>query len=152
MPILKAKIKTKSEKLKNEIKKQKNESYIKEKILYDIIQKDNLIISKQDLIISAERRNPVPLMKSIFRQENPNVVEYKEHVRKYFNTMKPYGNDDGKVDYRINDRWRLNKELIKFRKMEYKLKKEKEKNNIKSKIISDNNGKLILNYYDINVP
>ena len=70
-------------------------------------------------------------MKSIFRQENPNVVEYKEHVRKYFNTMKPYGNDDGKVDYRINDRWRLNKELIKFRKMEYKLKKEKEKNNIK---------------------
>ena len=152
MPILKAKIKTKSEKLKKEIKKQKNESYIKEKILYDIIQKDNLIISKQDLIISAERRNPVPLMKSIFRQENPNVVEYKEHVRKYFNTMKPYGNDDGKVDYRINDRWRLNKELIKFRKMEYKLKKEKEKNNIKSKIISDNKGKLILNYYDINDP
>ena len=38
--------------------------------------------------------------------------------------------------------------------MEYKLKKEKEKekNNIKSKIISDNNGKLILNYYDINDP
>ena len=159
MPILKAKVITDSKKLKNEIKKQKTEAFLKEKILYDIIKKDNLIINKQDLIISAERRNPVPLMKSIYKQENPDAIEIKEHIRKYFNTMKPYGNDDGKVDYRINDRWRLNHELIKFRKMEYKLKKQKEKENSRNnnpnyykKMYSNINKKLILNYYDINDP
>ena len=53
-------------------------------------------------------------MKFIYKQEYPDAQEIKEHIRKYFKTMKPYGNDDGKVDYTQNDRWKLNKELIKI--------------------------------------
>ena len=64
--------------------------------------------------------------------------------------MKPYGNDDGKVDYTQNDRWKLNKELIKFRKMENKLNSEKKNKN--KKLVFQKDGKLILNYYDINDP
>ena len=150
MPVLKAKIKTNSKRLKTQIKKQKNQAYLKEQILYDIIQKDGLILRKQDLIISAERRNPEPLMKYIYKQEYPNALEIKENLRKYFNTMKPYGNDDGKVDYTQNDRWKLNKELIKFRKMENKINSEKK--NFGKKNFYEINRKLILKYYDINDP
>ena len=150
MPILKAKIKTNSKRLKTEIKRQKAKAYVKEQILYDIIKKDDLILRKQDLIISAERRNPVPLMKYIYKQEYPNALEIKENLRKYFNTMKPYGNDDGKVDYTQNDRWKLNKELIKFRKMENKINSEKK--NLGKKNFYEINRKLILKYYYINVP
>ena len=119
MPILKAKIKTNSNNLKKIINNQRMKSSIKEKQYYDMIKNDTLIVKKQDLIISAERRNPIPLLKSIYKQENPGAEEIKEHIRKYFNTMKPFGNDDGKTDYTKNDRWRLNRELIKFRKGKY---------------------------------
>ena len=149
MPILKAKIKTNPKRLKTEIKKQKNELDEKEKILYDLIKKDDLNLRKQDLIISAERRNPVPLLKYIFKQNYPEAQEIKEHIKKYFKTMKPYGNDDGKVDYTQNDRWKLSNELIKYRKMEYKLEKEKKKKELEKK---KRKRKLILNYYDNNDP
>ena len=150
MPVLKAKIKTNSRRLKTEIKNQKNKIFMKEQILYDLIKKDDLNLRKQDLIISAQRRNPVPLMKYIYKKEYPDAVEIKEHIRKYFKTMKPYGNDDGKVDYTQNDRWKLNKELIKYRKMENKLYSDK--NNQGKKNIYKINGKLILSYYDSNDP
>ena len=145
MPILKAKVKTNSNNLKKIINKQRAKSSKKEKKLNNILKKDSLNLKKQDLIISAERRNPVPLMKSIYKQKNPDAAEIKENIRKYFNTMKPFGNDDGKTDYTKNDRWRLNRELIKLRKGHYI---EENKNNYyggKSK-------KLILSYYNINDP
>ena len=149
MPILKPKIKTNPKRLKSEIKKQKYEADMKEQILYDLIKKDDLNLRKQDLIISAERGNPVPLMKYIFKQNYPEAQEIKEHIKKYFNTMKPYGNDDGKVDYTQNDRWKLSNQLIKYRQMEYKIGKEKKKKELEKKKIKR---KLILNYYDNNDP
>jgi len=145
MPILKAKIKTNSNKLKRIIKKQRIKSYKKEKEYYDMLTKDSLILKKQDLIISAERRNPVPLLKSIYKHDNPDAVEIKENIRKYFNTMKPLGNDDGKTDYTKNDRWRLNRQLIKYRKGQYDDEENKNDNYGKKR-------KLILSYYNINDP
>jgi hypothetical protein len=145
MPILKAKIKTNSNNLKRIINKQRIKSYKKEKQYYDMLTKDTLILKKQDLIISAERRNPVPLMKSIYKQENPDAVEIKENIRKYFNTMKPLGNDNGKTDYTKNDRWRLNRELIKYRKGQYDDEENKNDGCGKKR-------KLILSYYNINDP
>ena len=116
-----------------------------------MIKKDLLIVKKQDLIISAERKNPIPLLKSIYKQENPDAIEVKEHIKKYFNTMKPFGNDDGKTDYTKNDRWRLNRELIKFRKGKYNdgekkddyngEKKRKEINSQKEKNFKNNSKK-----------
>ena len=145
MPILKAKIKTNSNNLKRIINKQRIKSSIKEKQLYEMLIKDSLVLKKQDLIISAERKNPVPLMKSIFKQENPDVEEIKEHIKKYFKTMKPLGNDDGKTDFTKNDRWRLNRELIKFRKGKYN---EENKNDY----YTGKKRKLILSYYNIDDP
>ena len=145
MPILKAKVKTNSNNLKKIINKQRAKSSKKEKKLNNILKKDSLNLKKQDLIISAERRNPVPLMKSIYKQKNPDAAEIKENIRKYFNTMKPFGNDDGKTDYTKNDRWRLNRELIKFKKGYYT--KEKKNNYFNGK-----KRKLILSYYNTNDP
>ena len=145
MPILKAKIKTNSKRLKRIINKQRIKSSLKEQQLYDLLVKDSLALKKQDLIISAERKNPVPLMKSIYHQENPDAQEIKEHIRKYFNTMKPLGNDDGKTDFTKNDRWRLNRELIKFRKGKFN---EENKNDYGV----GKKRRLILSYYNINDP
>ena len=147
MPVLKAKIKTNSKKLKKAINKQRTKSLYKkkEKQLYDMLMKDSLTLKKQDLIISAERKNPVPLMKSIFKQIYPGSEVIKEHIRKYFNTMKPLGNDDGKTDYTKNDRWKLNRELIKFRKGKFNEDNKNDSDMGKQR-------KLILSYYNINDP
>ena len=145
MPILKAKVKTNSKKLKKNIKKQRIKSLSREQQYYDMLMKDTLVCNKQDLIISAERKNPVPLMKSIYKQENPDAIEIKEKIRKYFKTMKPLGDDDGKIDYTKNDRWKLNRELVKYRKGHY----DEEKNNDYYK---GKKRKLILSYYDENDP
>ena len=149
MPILKAKIVTKKEKLQKEMKKQNIKSTKKEQKLYDMLLEDNLLLKKEDLIIAADRKNPTPLLKSIYKQENPESIEIKEHVKLYFNTMKPYGNDDGHVDYTQNDRWRLSKEIPKLRRKfnQYKYGKSK-----KNKVFSAKNKKLVLNYYDENDP
>ena len=149
MPILKAKVKTNSKRLKKTMAKQRIKSSNKEKILYDTIMNDPLVLRKQDLIISAERRNPVPLLKSIYKQENPDAVEIKEHVKKYFNTMKPFGNDDGTTDYTKNDRWRMSREITRTRtgKNDEENKNENGYYNGKRK-----KRKLILSYYDINDP
>ena len=146
MPILKPKVKTCSNNLRHIINKQRIKSLHKEQQYYDMLMQDSLVLKKQDLIISAERRNPVPLMKAIYKHENPDAEEIKENVRKYFNTMKPFGNDDGKTDFTKNDRWRLNRELVKFRKGKYN-EENKNDNYIRGK-----KRKLILSYYNINDP
>jgi hypothetical protein len=146
MPMLKAKIKTNALNLKRVIKRQNIKSSHKEKKLYEMLKRDNLVLKKQDLIISAERKNPVPLMKSIFKQVHPGSEEIKEHIRQYFKTMKPIGNDDGNTDYTKNNRWKLNRELIKFRKGIFK---EEKKNDNKK---NERKRKLILSYYNANDP
>jgi len=148
MPILKAKVKTNSKRLKKTMAKQRIKSSNKEKILYDTIMNDPLVLRKQDLIISAERRNPVPLMKSIYKQENPDAVEIKEHVKKYYNTMKPFGNDDGTTDYTKNDRWRLSREIARIRTG----KDDEENKNEIDYTGKRKKRKLILSYYDMNDP
>jgi hypothetical protein len=88
-------------------------------------------------------------MKSIYKQENPDAVEIKEHVKKYFKTMKPFGNDDGTTDYTKNDRWRMSREITRTRtgKNDEENKNENGYYNGKRK-----KRKLILSYYDINDP
>ena len=157
MPLLKAKVKTNPSRLKKAIKKQRIKSSNKEKILYDTIMTDPLYLKKHDLIISAERRNPVPLLKSIYKQENPDAVEIKENVKKYFNTMKPFGNDDGTTDYTKNDRWRLSRELIKIKRHINDndfINIEENKNGNENNYNYRKKGKrrLILSYYNKNDP
>ena len=150
MPILKAKLKIYPEKLKGEIIKHDKNVLKKERLLNQIISKENLFISKQDLIIAAERRNPIPLLKSIFKQNYPGMQTIKENPKLYFNTMKPYGNDNGDVDYFQNDRWKLSNEIIKMRNNNKNFLKQNNNN------INNNSYKkerqLFLSYYDSNDP
>ena len=44
---------------------------------------------------------------------------WKTKVRNVLQISHPEYFKDGKVDYTQNDRWKLNKELIKYRKMEW---------------------------------
>ena len=115
MPILKAKLKIYPKKLKNEIDRNDKNSNKKEKILNKLRSNEDIFLDKQDLIIAAQRKNPIPLLKSIFKQNYPGIEVIKERPKKYFNTMKPYGNDYGNVNYEQNDRWRLSSEIIKMR-------------------------------------
>ena len=151
MPILKAKLKIYPEKLKSEIERHDINANKKEKILNKLRSNEEIFLDKQDLIIAAKRKNPGPLLKSIFKQNYPGIEVIKEKSKKYLNTMKPYGNDDGNVNYEENDRWRLTNELIKMR--------NEAKNEKATKELSFNNNqyrkkkrKLYLSYYDSNDP
>ena len=154
MPILKAKLKINSGKLKKEIESHDKESNKKEQLLQKISSKERIYLDKQDLIIAAKRRNPIPLLKSIFKQNYPGLEVAKENPKLYFNTMKPYGNDYGDVDYLQNDRWRLSNEIIKMRMLNSKNKKEDFKienfNHYGSK--KQHKNRLLLSYYDVSDP
>ena len=115
MKILKAKIKSNPNKLNHEIKTQRIISSKKEKDLNKILSLAQLNMGKQDLITAANRRNPVPLLKSIFMQKYPGKEVIKEHIKLYFNTMKPMGNGKGPIDYTQNDRWRLSEQIAEMR-------------------------------------
>lgn len=115
MKILKAKIKSNPNKLNHEIKTQRIISSKKERELNKILSLDHLNLGKQDLITAADRRNPVPLLKSIFMQKYPGKEVIKEHIKLYFNTMKPMGNGNGPIDYTQNDRWRLSEQIAEMR-------------------------------------
>ena len=160
MPILKAKIKTSNKKLKREMMKQRIKSSKEEKIISNMLKKDNLVFKKSDLIIAGERKNAGPLLKSIYCQLNPKLKKIKGRIKLYYKTMKPYGNSNEKIDYTKNDRWKPSKEIKSLRE------KEKQYINVGTTIDNydfihnnKNNNKyikkksqLILSYYDNDDP
>ena len=147
MPILKAKLKIYPEKLKTEINKHNKNIIKKERLLNELLSSEDIYISKQDLVIAAQRKNTTPLLKSIFKQNYPGEEVIIENPKLYLKTMKPYGNSNGKVDYFQNDRWKLTNEIIKMRNNN---KKQKNKNNNYS--YKQKHNKLFLSYYDNNDP
>ena len=154
--LLKPKLKSNSYQLKHEIKKQRILSARKEKELERKL-KEQIKLEKQDLIIAAERKNPVPLLKSIFKQMYPDKEVIKENVKMYFNTMKPFNGDedDRNVDYTKNDRWRWIQEMKKMR-LKKKLKINKSDLDNYNYIYNINNfnedRNLILSYYNQDDP
>ena len=154
MPILKAKLKIYPEKLKNEIYKHDKTSNKKEKILNHLRSSESIDLQKQDLIIAAQRKNPIPLLKSIFKQTYPGIEVIKESPKLYLKTMKPYGNDNGHIDYFKNDRWKLSNEIIKMRnkKTNINIPNKLAKINNEDYPYKKNKKKLFLSYYDINDP
>ena len=154
MKILKAKVKTNPRKLNNEIKIQRCISSKKEKKLNRLLNMEEFNFGKTNLITAGKRKNPIPLLKSIFKQTYPNKEVMKENIKMYFNTMKPIGEFNGPVDYTKNERWRLSEFIEEVREGKNDLKKNLNwtnhnsftyKNNIKTK-------NLVLNYYNENDP
>ena len=154
MKILKAKVKSNPKKLNNEIRTQRCISSKKEKKLSRMLNVEEFNFGKVNLITAGKRRNPIPLLKSIFKQTYPNKEVMKENIKMYFNTMKPIGEFDGPVDYTKKERWRLSEFIGELRQGKNNLKNDRNwtnyisysnKNNIKTK-------NLILNYYNENDP
>ena len=148
--IIKPKLKSNSYQLKHEIKNQRILSAKKELELNKRLNSEEEInLEKKNLIIAAERNNPIPLLQSIFKQVYPGEEIIKENIKMYYNTMKPFPNEDNKdlIDYTKNDRLRWIEEM-KRNKMEKKLKYNK--SDIENYNIDDRN--LILSYYNNNDP
>ena len=143
MKILKAKVKSNPSHLKHEIKAQRIVSSNNEKQLEDIINSNKITFDKEDLIIAADRRNPIPLLQSIFKTNYPDKEVMKENIKMYYNTMKPLGNSRESIDYTQNERWGFSE---KFNEMKGGVKKEIIKKEIR------NNKNLILKYYNEDDP
>ena len=164
MPLLKARINTYNKRLRREIFKERVISSKGEKQLNDIkinVDNEKIKFNKLDLIIAGERKNVEPLLKSIYYQENPHLKKVNEHIKMYFKTMKPYGNNKGNIDYTKNDKWHPSRE-IKYLREKYNQTKKTgtidDKSNLKDKNERYNNfnkkskPKLILSYYKIDDP
>ena len=151
MKILKAKIKSNPSHLKKEINLQRNIAYIKEKKLNKIINSNKMVFNKDDLIIAAERKNPIPLLQSIFRTNYPDKEVMKENIKMYYNTMKPMGNSDNSVDYTKNERWKFRELFLELRDREKNKKTELDNNNSLNYNIKKHKN-LILKYYNKNDP
>ena len=158
--VLKPKLKSNSYQLKHEIKTQRILSSKKERELKKRLNSEQINLEKQNLIIAAERKNPIPLLQSIFKQIHPGREVIKENVKMYYNTMKPFpgenaDGDTGEVDYTKNDRWRWIQEMKKNR-MKKKLKFNK--SDMYEYIYNNNNNNyneeknLVLSYYNKNDP
>ena len=162
MPLLKARINASNTKLKQEIKKQRIKSSKEEKILNGLIknvENQKIKFKKLDLIIAAERKNVEPLLKNIYYQQNPHLKKINEHIKMYYKTMKPYGNNKDNIDFTKNERWRPSMEIKNLRE-----KYKKTKNNVGTS--TDNydlmekynydyfnrKPKLILSYYNKDDP
>ena len=120
---IKPKLKSNSYQLKHQIKTQRKLSAKKELELNKRLNVEDINIEKQNLIIAAERKNPIPLLQSIFKQVYPGEDLIKENVKMYYNTMKPFPNEDNDIpiDYTKNDRLRWIEEM-KRNRTEKKLK------------------------------
>ena len=158
LSILKAKVMSSTKKLRNEIIKQRIKSSKEEQKLYEILNKDNLILNKQDLIIAGgERKNAGPLLKNILCQQNPHLKTAKESNKLYYKTMKPFGNNYGNIDYSQNDRWKSSAEIKNLREKEQKQYSNVGTSMDENDLINNdhneiNNTKLVLSYYDANDP
>lgn len=166
MTLLKPRIKASNLKLKKEILRQRFKSLKEEKKLAEVINNvnhQNIKFKKLDLIIAGERKNVEPLLKNIYYQENPHLKRKLEHMKLYYKTMKPYGNNNDNIDYNKNERWRPSNEIKALRE-----KHQKKYNNVGTSMDNDNsnliknrnnnlnyfknNSNLILSYYDKDDP
>ena len=153
MKILKVKIKSFPSKLRNEIKTQRNIALQKEIKLKKLSNIEQFNFGKDNLIIAGERKNPIPLLKSIFRQKYPYKDIMKENIKMYYKTMKPVGTADNPVDYTKNERWRLSELIAEMREGKNNVKNNKNRSNYN--IFNDYHFKrknLILKTYNKNDP
>ena len=106
VPILQAKKRCKSAKLKKEIiSSRKNEKKIEKKI-ENLKETTTLNIVNQYLSLAMNANNVQPLLSNIHKQIHPHEKDILTQKLKYYkNTDKPLGNDYGNVNYSFNNRY-----------------------------------------------
>ena len=143
---LKPKLKSNSFKLKNQIKTQRILSARKEKELSNKLNSDEINLEKKDLITATERKNPFPLLQSIFKQ-----IYYQDDNDKLYtnNTIKTSRIDNNNIDKDNQIYYDKNDNLL--RKEKYKNKSDIFDYNYNNSNKGNNMGsgsKLILSYYN----
>ena len=119
IPLLRAKISAKPNKLQNTLINSEKKSLLKEEKLKETIANDDLLLTKQEVIIAGKLGNAQPLLKSIYKQIHPEDEIEKNNTKMYFNTMKPLGNNNNKTDFSINDRENHLRQLVELRNGEF---------------------------------
>ena len=119
IPLLRAKISAKPNKLQNTLINSEKKSLLKEEKLKETIANDDLLLTKQEVIIAGKLGNAQPLLKTIYKQIHPEDEIEKNNTKMYFNTMKPLGNNNNKTDFSLNDRENHLRQLIELRNGEY---------------------------------
>lgn len=150
-PLLKAKIKVNPKKLQKALKDIKKQTIIRENNLKKVQLQDDLVLSKQEIIIAGMGGNAKPLLKSIYRQTHPDEHDdFDPRVKYYRNTDKPLGQDNGDIDYSVNDRSKHINEFIKLREEAKGYSRSyKDINEMKT---AENFTRLHLDTYDENDP
>ena len=143
---LKPKLKSNSFKLKNQIKTQRILSARKEKELSNKLNSDEINLEKKDLITATERKNPFPLLQSIFKQ-----IYYQDDNDKLYtnNTIKTSRIENNNIDKDNQIYYDRNDNLL--RKEKYKNKSDIFDYNYNNSNKGNNMGsgsKLILSYYN----
>jgi hypothetical protein len=127
IPLLRAKISAKPNKLQNTLINSEKKSLLKEEKLKETIANDDLLLTKQEVIIAGKLGNAQPLLKSIYKQIHPEDEIEKNNTKMYFNTMKPLGNNNNKTDFSINDRENHFRQLVELRNGEFSDYKKRSK-------------------------
>ena len=83
IPLLKAKLKINPEKLKKILYKDENKLDNKLKLLEEKRKDKNIVFNKKELIIAGERKNPKPLVKSVFKEKYASLYDLNEDVKNY---------------------------------------------------------------------
>ena len=150
-PLLKAKIKVNPKKLQKALKDIKKQTIIRENNLKKVKLQDDLVLSKQEIIIAGMGGNAKPLLKSIYRQTHPDEHDdFDPRVKYYRNTDKPLGQDNGDTDYSVNDRTKHINEFIKLR--EEAKGNSRSYKDINAMRTAENFTRLHLDTYDENDP
>ena len=103
IPILKAKLKIKSGKLRKEIYQNNDKLINKFKILEEKRKDKTTKFNKQHLIIAGERKNPNPLLKSVFLQKYYPENKFEEN-QKFFNNINNNSNElNNNYGYKIKN-------------------------------------------------
>ena len=79
IPILKAKLRVRAGKLRQEVHKRNGKLIKKYKILEEKRKDKNIIFNKEHLIIAGKRKNPIPLIKNVILEKYKSQINYNEN-------------------------------------------------------------------------
>lgn len=103
-PLLHPKVRCNSKSLRRTLKVVKNSNQLQievKKKTKDL--EEDLRIENKELNLAGNSKNPIPLLRSIFRQINPDLSEEPIQSNKlYLNSNKPLGNSTDKIDFKKN--------------------------------------------------
>ena len=147
IPVLKAKLKIRAEKLTKQINKKDHGFINKYKLLEEKRKDKNIIFNKQHLILAGERKYPVPLVKSVYREKYLSLNNIEDDVKNSERENKDEINELEKNNFRYKFKNRLLLSYYDINDPSLSLFNDKMNLNVKTIKIKDNNPKKEIKVY-----